>query len=303
MDPERESLSKTRKATIVASAVALCLVVIKISVGIGSGAMVLIASAVDSGLDFMVSMFNFLAVRTSEKPSDHKFNYGRGKVEGLASFVEGLVIAISSLVIVITAIYKIVHAKTLIQTTPAVVVMIISTLLTACLVIYLRKVAKKTGSLVIKADSLHYQMDLYTNLGILVALAIISQTGWHLVDPIISIGIAIYMIVTSWELVRDGMDMLLDHALPAEMTAQIEEMIPTVSDKINSFHELKTRHSASVNFVDVHLVFQRDISLMEAHRISDRVEQKITDLQDCTWVINCHMDPIDDSHKDKAKGP
>lgn len=303
MGYSREKLSDTGRATVIASAVALALVLIKVTVGISSGAMVLIASAVDSGLDFMVSVFNHFAVRKSEKPSDRQFNYGRGKFEGLAAFVEGLVIALSSLILIYTAILKIIHEDFDIQPTPALVVMVISTVLTAVLVIYLRRVAKRTGSLVVKADSLHYQMDLYTNLGILVALAVIYFQNWPLIDPVISILIAIYILYTSTELIREGAEMLLDKALPEEIIRKIEALIPNASSHIHSFHQLKTRRSASVNFVDVHLVFNQEISLMEAHRASDEVEKEIKALQDCQWVITCHLDPIDDSRRDIAQHP
>ncbi len=296
--PNPERLSATARATVVAAAVALSLVLVKLTVGIGSGAMVLIASAVDSGLDFLVSLFNHFAVRSAEKPSDHRFNYGFGKIEALASFVEGLVIALSSVVIVFSAVLKIQRGDQLSHPTIAIVVTVFSTLVTGALVIYLRRVAKRADSLVLRADALHYKMDLFTNLAILVALVIVAQTGWFLIDPLLSIGIAVYIFITSLKLIREGLDMLLDHSLPLDLLERIEQAIVSTSPSINSFHQLKTRRSAQTNFVEVHLVFNRQISLFEAHRISDEVEHRIESLEQTRWVINCHLDPLDDSRSD-----
>ncbi len=299
----REKLSANAQATVVATAVALGLVLLKLTVGIGSGAMVLIASAVDSGLDFLVSLFNHFAVRSAERPSDHRFNYGFGKIEALASFVEGLVIALSSAVIVFSAVLKIMRGDQLSHPNIAIIVTVLSTLITAGLVIYLRRVGQRTESLVLRADALHYQMDLYTNLAILAALVVIGQTGWYLIDPLLSVGIAVYIFVTSLKLIREGLDMLLDHSLPAELLERIEQAIAETSTSINSFHQLKTRRSAQTNFVEVHLVFNRQISLLEAHRISDEVERRIERLEESHWVINCHLDPIDDSRSDALSAP
>lgn len=296
---EQKTLSDNGRATVTAMVVALILVVIKVTVGILSGAMVLIASAVDSGLDFLVSAFNHFAVRNAERPSDSRFNYGRGKIEGLASFLEGLVIAISSGIIVFSAVLKILRGGTVSHPIAATAVMIVSVIFTAGLVIYLDRIAKKTGSLVIKADSAHYKMDLWVNCAILAALAVINQTGWEIIDPIFSIGIAIYIFYTSTGLMREGLEMLLDHALPAEVTASIEAILADPNNGITDYHALKTRSSSQINFVDVHLVFHRHISLLDAHHLSDAIEMRIQELQpEATWIINVHMDPVDDSDED-----
>lgn len=296
----KKPLSDNARATIVASIVALTLVIIKVTVGILSGAMVLIASAVDSGLDFLVSAFNHLAVRNAERPSDDRFNYGRGKIEGLASFLEGLVIAVSSGIIVFSAVLKIIRGGTLSHPIAATSVMVVSVIFTAALVAYMSRIAKRTGSLVLKADVLHYKMDLWVNCGILAALAVINQTGWEIIDPIFSIGIAIYIFYTSIGLMREGLEMLLDHALPKDITKGIMAILEDPNNGVSDYHALKTRSCSKNYFVDVHLVFHREISLLEAHHLSDKIEARIQKLQDVNWLINVHMDPVDDSKRDNT---
>ena len=295
---KKAKMTGAEKAPIVASIVALALIVIKLTVGLYSGAMVLIASAVDSGLDFLVSVFNFFAIRYSEKPSDEIYNYGRGKLKAIASVLEGGVIVVSAIFIALTAIHKIINQNEIQHTSAAMAVMVVSTLITGLLVMYLSRVARETGDLVVKADALHYKVDLWSNLGILLALFIIAKTNLFILDPIFSIGIAIYIVVEAVKLIREGVFMLMDRALDTELVEQIVAILEDKDNKVTSHHLLKTRQAAQTFFVDVHLVYHRHISLLEAHASSEKIEKRIRKLNKHQWVINCHLDPIDDLKRD-----
>ncbi len=289
----------SRRAPIVASAVALVLVAIKLSVGWYAGAMVVIASAVDSGLDFLISLFNWFAIHNARKPSDELFNYGRGKIKAVASLMEGLFIALSALFILLSAGYKLYQGIPVTHTVAAVWVMAISAVITGLLVIYLGQVARKTGDMVVKADALHYRVDVLTNLGVLLALFLIQITGAHWIDPIISMVIAIYILIAAKSLIKDGLLMLLDRALDDELTARIETILKTAETRVTGFHLFRSRQADNHYFVEYHLVFDAQITLEDAHRASDRIEKQIKALEpERSWVINCHMDPYDDRRKD-----
>ncbi len=290
-------MSSPRRATVVASSAALGLVLVKTTIGLASGSMALIASAVDSGLDFLVSLFNYLAIRTAEQPSDERFNYGRGKIKPIASVFEGLIIAVSSLFILGSAIYKLWLGSEVGHTTLAIAAMAIAAAATACLVLYLNRVVRLTGDMVVKADALHYKVDLWTNLGILTALFLIARTDWHWIDPAISIGIAAYIFREAYGLVREGVLMLMDRALDPELVARIQNVLES-HPRLGSYHLLKTRQADNVYFVDVHLVFHKDISLWAAHEVSEQIEDSVKLLKEGPWVINCHLDPVDDSQID-----
>lgn len=177
----------------------------------------------------------------------------------------------------------------------SIIVMLVSTFITLALVLFLLRVAKKSNSIVIKADALHYKTDLLTNIGILFSLAVISLTDWYLIDAITGIVIAIYIIYSASTLIKDGVLMLLDVALEPELVTQIENAINS-QEEIESFHYLKTRRSANDIFVNVHIVFNHEISLLKAHTISERVDVNIEKIDPSfTWNINIHLDPYDDS--------
>jgi len=284
-----------KKATLISSSTAALLVTIKMVVGIMSGSIAILASAIDSFLDLLVSIFNYFALHQSEKKADAKFNFGRGKLEAIAAVMEGTIISISGIFILYNAIDKLHHPKAIAYMDLSLIVMGISIVLTAALVLFLVNIAKKTNNLVIRADALHYQTDLYTNGAVLIALGIIHFTDFEMIDPILGIAIAIFMVYSAYPIVKEGILMLMDISLDEEEIEKIQEYLLLV-DNINSTHHLTTRRSGSDIFITVHVVFNISISLYDAHRISDKIEEGLQELFTNERVHSIiHMDPYDDS--------
>lgn len=284
-----------KKATIISSLTASILIIIKLAIGLVSGSVAVLASAIDSILDLIVSAFNYFAISKAEQPADEQFNYGRGKVEALAAVIEGTVITMSGIFIFYEAIKKAYNGDTVSHLTPSIIIMVISLILTLALVMFLNFVAKKTDNMVIKADALHYKTDIYSNGIILLSLIIIHFTNFYLIDSIMGVLISIYIIYSAYEIIKNGVYMLLDASLDKKIVENIENIIKE-EKSVNDFHFLKTRRSGNTNFVDVHLVFDPSISLLNAHRAADRVEDKIREInKEDEWIINTHLDPYDDS--------
>ncbi len=288
-------MSPEKKATIVSSSVAFILTLLKLTVGILSGSVAVLASAVDSVLDLFVSLFNYFAITNSEKPADAHFNYGRGKIEALASVIEGTIITLSGVFLFYTAIKKYLVGETSSYLEESLWVMVISLIITIGLVLYLNIVAKQTNNMVIKADALHYKTDVWTNIAVLLSLALVTFTNNEIFDVLIGGAISLYIIYSAYELIEDGVLVLLDRSIDDEITSKILEIFKT-EPSVNNYHFLKTREAGHNTFVDVHLVFDCLITLMEAHKISDRIEDKIIQLDNNrNWIINIHLDPYDDS--------
>ncbi|PHS57839.1 MAG: cation-efflux pump [Sulfurimonas sp.] len=284
-----------KKATLVSTSVAALLVFIKMTVGIFSGSIAVLASAIDSFLDLIVSLFNYFALSNSEKAPDDTFNYGRSKVEPLAAVIEGSVISFSALFILYEALLKIVHPRKMQYLSESVFVMLISLVITLFLVLFLNQVAKKTNNMVIRADALHYKTDLFSNAAVLIALGVIYYTGEQLVDSILGIAISIYMIYSAIPIIKEGILMLLDASLESIDIQNIKDIIET-ERSISNYHNLQTRNSGSNIFISLHAVFNVSITLYDAHLVSDRVEMNIKKLfKDKKVHVLVHMDPYDDS--------
>ncbi len=284
-----------KKATIVSTSVAAVLVVIKMTFGILSGSIAVLASAIDSLLDLLISAFNYFALHNAEKPADDKFNFGRSKLEPLAAVIEGTIISVSAMFILYQALSNIVHTTELKQMDESIIVMIISIILTGFLVLFLNYIAKKTDNMVIKADALHYKTDLYSNAAVLLALFLVNITGEEIIDSLLGIAIAVYMVVSAYPIIKDGVLMLLDAALDPEDVMKIRNLLEN-EKAITDYHYLQTRQSGSDIFVSVHAVFNTSISLYDAHLVSDKIELALENLFPENNVQSIiHMDPYDDS--------
>jgi ferrous-iron efflux pump FieF len=294
--------SPARTATLVTTGVSFGLVVLKSIVGLATGSVAVLASAVDSLLDFIVSLFNAFAVRGSEKPRDENHNYGHGKIEGLAALLEGLLILGSAGFVLWKAFDKLVHPVPLEQggLNLALLAMLVSMAASIALVWYLGRMSRRTRSLVLEADALHYRTDVWSNGAVLLGMITIRLTGWQPADALIAGAIGAYIAWAAVPLIRKGVDMLLDHALPDPLVAKILDIATTHSPLVNGVHELKTRRSGDINFVEFHLVFNERITLREAHRVGDEIEARIRDLEKSRWHVNIHLDPVDDSRRDRA---
>jgi len=293
-------MSAQKKATIVSTTVATILLFVKLVIGIAGGSVAVLASAIDSLLDMAVSIFNFFAIKKSEEDANSDYQYGKGKIQAIAAVIEGTVITISGIYIIYVAFEKLSEGGTTTLLTPSIVAMLISIIVTYFLVEYLLKVAKNTDNLVIKADALHYKTDLWSNAAVLLSLALVSLTGYDSIDAIFGLAIGIYIIYSAYEIIVEGIEMLLDKSLDAEIVDEIEKIISN-HNEITSYHWLKTRTDGTTNFVEFHMVLRPNMLLLEAHRIADEVEDKMMSLEKKKrWIITPHFDPYDDEDMNNA---
>ncbi|MDD2486979.1 MAG: cation diffusion facilitator family transporter [Candidatus Gracilibacteria bacterium] len=288
-------MSPEKKAVITASLTAIFLIILKTFAGLITGSMAILTSAIDSTLDFFVSLMNLFAIRKSEQPHDEDHNYGHGKIEGFGAIFEGLIIFISGLSVIYFSVEKILKNEILKKTDESIYVMVIAVVVTFFLVRYLSKIAKDTGSLVIKSDALHYKTDLYTNFGIILSLIMIKLFNLPMIDPVISILIAFYIMYGSIGVIKEGYNMLMDKSIEKEYVDFVKKIVLD-HPEIDSFHFLKTRKSGKNNFVEFHIVFKDiNISLKDAHDISDGIETDIIcEIPNSTVTI--HLDYFDDSN-------
>jgi len=293
-------MSSQRRATVVATSSAALLTLVKLIIGILSGSVAVIASAIDSILDMAISVFNYFAIKKAEEHPDEQFNYGKGKIQAIAGVIEGTIITLSGLYIIYEAVSKLIYHKETGYLGVSIGVMLFSMAVTWLLVRYLLRVAEATDNLVIKADALHYQTDLLSNGAVVAALAIVYLTGWDWIDALFGLGIGVYIIYSAYEIIREGVMILLDRSLPSETVARIGEIIGN-HPRVRGYHWLKTRTDGTHNFVEFHLVLTPEMTLEEAHKIAEELECKIAALEPGKgWVITPHFDPYDDEALNEA---
>jgi ferrous-iron efflux pump FieF len=278
-----------RRAAWASVSVSLFLVGIKAFAYFASHSVAMLASLADSALDLFTSSINLFAIRQALTPADAEHRFGHGKAEPLAGLAQGAFITASALFLVIQAVNRILVPEPIEHSIAALVVMCVAIACAIGLILYERKVVAATGSLAVEADQTHYFADLVTNIGVVLALLLSSFLGWTLADPLIAIAVAGVMLWSALGVGRQSFNQLMDRELPDEERARICRIAQS-HRAVKNVHDLKTRMAGLSTFIQLHLALDPDISLAEAHVISDAVERALLQAYPGADVI-IHQDP------------
>lgn len=270
--------------------VSLALCALKLAFGLLTGSMSILASAVDSLMDFLASTVNLISLRKAEKPPDWDHAYGHGKIESLAALFQSIFVGFSAFIVSIIMLRRILHSEVLTRPDVGMGVMLISILTTAFLVQRLREVERKAESLVLEAERLHYSADFATNFGVLAGLALVYLTGLSAWDFLVAFMVVIWVLRLSFKVFWNATDELMDRELPEPMKQQLAQTIQNFHPHIVGFHDLRTHKVGAKRFIDFHIEIRGDLSFKEAHEIT---EDLIEDLRRKIpgADITVHMDP------------
>lgn len=271
-------------ATIVAS----FLLIVKIAAWWLTGSVSVLASLVDSMLDIAASVVNLVVVRYSLQPADREHTFGHGKAESLAALAQAMFISGSACFLMLNGIERFFRPQELHSPELGVGVSILAIIATGGLVLFQKHVVRKTGSQAIAADSLHYQTDLYMNAAIMMALGL-SWVGIGQADAVFAMGIGVYILYSAFQMAKEATHVLLDRKLPDEEISEIRQICLSV-DKVLGLHDLRTRLSGPTRFIQLHLELDDTMPLIEAHGISDKVEDLLLERFPNADVL-VHHDP------------
>jgi ferrous-iron efflux pump FieF len=171
-------------------------------------------------------------------------------------------------------------------------VMVLSICLTAALVWWQRSVARRTGSKVVAADSLHYLSDMLPAAGGILALSVSALFGVAQVDSAVSLVAALVLLRGAWKIGGEAFAALMDRAAPAEVEARIASVVAGFPE-VAGFHDLKTRVSGTRTFVQLHIELDGALTLHQAHAIGARLRLAILDAVPGSEVL-IHKDPVGD---------
>ncbi len=286
-----EAARLLRLATIASVATAGVLIVVKLVAFLFTDSISILSTLIDSLLDAAASVVNFLAVRHALVPADREHRFGHGKAEPLAAVGQAIFITGSAVFLLIEAGQRFFSPRPLVNTEIGIGVMVFSIVATLCLVTLQRYVIRRTGSLAISADQLHYTGDILVNGAVIVALVLAAELGWRFVDPTFGIAIAAYILYNAWQIAAGALDMLMDRELPEEERARIRQVI-LAHDGVLGLHDLRTRASGPQIFVQCHIELDPGLSLLTAHDIADDVENELREAFPGAEVI-IHQDPYE----------
>ncbi|WP_430461912.1 cation diffusion facilitator family transporter [Thalassolituus sp. LLYu03] len=278
-----------KRAASASIATATLLLVAKVFAWSLSDSASVLSSLLDSLMDIAASVVNYFAVRYALMPADDDHPFGHSKAEGLAALIQSAFILGSASVLLLHVVDRLLHPTALRALEESIGVMLFSALATTALVVYQRWVYRQTHSLAIKADSAHYYGDILTSLAVVVAL-LASYFGYYWLDPVVALGIAAVLLHSVYGIVTDALQVLMDKALPEDDEKALQTLILGCAG-VRGVHNLKTRQSGAIQFIQMHLELDGQQSLKAAHGIGDAVESAILARYPRAEII-IHHDPV-----------
>jgi ferrous-iron efflux pump FieF len=289
--PDRleERATLTTRAALASVASALFLLVLKSYAAMATGSVAMLGSLADTGLDVIASLITLSGVRIAAMPADHDHRFGHGKAESLAALVQVGIIGISAIGIGWRAVDRLVHGATTANAEYGIAVSAIALVATLGLILFQRSVVRRTGSVAIRTDSVHYSSDLLLNLSVIAALALDQFAHVSGADPIFGILIALWLFYGAWRASAHAVDQLMDKEWP-EAQRQAFIAVAARHPAGKGIHDLRTRTSGANEFAQFHIWLDPAMSVVEAHDVVDEIETEL--LREFPGVeVIIHVDP------------
>ncbi len=285
---ERSYANLVMWASKAAVCVASILVISKLYAWWLSGSSAMLASTTDSLLDVFASLCSFIMIRFSLTPADEEHRFGHGKAENLAALMQSSFILGSALLLIFHGVNRAIAPQPIEHSSFAIGISVLAIALTFALVCLQKYVISKTKSVAISADSMHYQSDLLLNAGVILAL-VLHQYNWPQADGVFTVLVGLFLLSGALKIIYHSVQDLMDRELSAQDLQSIRAVIRSHPEAIG-FHELRTRQSGKMRFIQFHLELDDNLSLLQAHRISDEVERQLLAIFNDTEVF-IHQDP------------
>ena len=268
------------------------LILLKVAAGILSGSISIISEAIHSGIDLLAAVIAFVSLRIAGKPADWEHPFGHGKIENVSGTIEAALIFVVAAFIGYEAVGRIIEGEELEYLSLGIAVMAVSVVVNVIVSRHLLRVARETDSLALEADARHLTADVYTSLGVLVALVVVQITGLDILDPVIALMVVLFILKTAYDVLKRSFGGLVDVRLPSGEEELIASCIMEHYGELLGFHELRTRKAGRERHIDLHLVVAKTASVEEAHRLCDHLEIDIT----CKLphsVVTIHIEPCE----------
>lgn len=272
--------------------IALIILLLKLSAVIATNSSSVLASFTDASLDLLVSVLNFAVLRYALRPADDNHGFGHGKAEAVMALLQAAFLTGAALLLLTQSFSRLHQAQTVQHLEFGMGITLVCAALTLVLVLAQRWIIRRTGSLAVKADLLHYRSDLLMNLLVLAALFLASQ-NYLWVDNLVSVLICGYLLYSAYELAKEALQHLLDEQLPADQLLRIEQCLLSQAEVL-AVEQLKTRQAGPDIFIQLRLVLRDDLSLLAAHAIVDHAEQTLMNFYSKAEVI-IHAEPYSES--------
>jgi cation diffusion facilitator family transporter len=285
---------RIRRGAILAISTNSLLVIGKLAVALSTGAVSILSEAAHSGVDLLVAILAYAAIRYAQRPADRTHPYGHGKVEALTSLGEGVLIFAVAGLIVWQAIGALLGTTDVAHVDLGIAVMLVAAGVNIGMSRYLLRVGRVAGSPALEATGTELGTDVITACGVSVGLIVVRVMGWHVIDPLIGLAVAAVIVVAGTRVLVGAVRGLMDYKLPEEDEGVIRGVLDEHAGDFIEYHDLRARHVGSTHEVDLHLVVPSDMSVADAHDLTTHLEDEIADALPQTEVV-IHVEPEEEA--------
>lgn len=283
-------LKMRRRAAILAFVSALGLTIIKFTAALLSHSVSMLSEAMHSLLDLISATVAFFAVQEAAKPADAGHPFGHGKIETLSSLFESLFLMGAAVFIFSESIGHLRNPKAIENENLALVVMLISIVVSYLVYLHNRYAGKVTESAAIAVNATHFLSDMLTSVTVVIALVLIRFTEWMYWDGIFGIGIGCYLFYAVYQQTRDAILELVDVQLPRHEIERVRKAILPFQPRFVEVHDLRTRKGGTVRYIDFHLLVCAWMSVNESHELCDEMEAAI-EREFPSAMVSIHVEP------------
>lgn len=288
-EERRRVIPLAMRAALASVCMAVSLLVIKGYAAWHTGSVAMLGSVADTALDLLASLVTLYGVKLAAEPADHDHRFGHGKAEALAALFQVVLITASAIGIAWRAIERFSAPQANEDAGLGITVSLVAIAATFALLAYQRSVIRRTGSVAILADNVHYQSDVLLNVAVIAALVLDQYLGISGADPVFGIAIALWLAWGAFQASSQAIDMLMDKEWPDDQRAAFIE-VAARQPGLLGIHDFRTRRAGSHDFAQFHMEVGRDLTVAEAHRIVENVERRLREAFPRVEVL-IHLDP------------
>ena len=288
-EERRRVVPLAMRAALASVAMACALLIVKGYAAWHTGSVAMLGSLADTGLDLLASLVTLYGVKLAAEPADHDHRFGHGKAEALAALFQVVLITASAIGIAWRAVQRLGDPQVNEDAGLGIGVSVLAIVATFGLLAYQRAVIRKTGSVAILADNVHYQSDVLLNCAVIAALVLDQYLGVAGADPVFGIAIALWLAWGAFQASSQAIDMLMDKEWPDDQRAAFIE-VAARQPGIRGIHDFRTRRSGTHDFAQVHMEVDRNLTVGQAHDIVERVEHALRDVFPRVETL-IHLDP------------
>jgi cation diffusion facilitator family transporter len=258
-----------------------------------TGSLGLLSDALESFVNLGAALIAVVSLKVAAREPDENHHYGYTKAEYFSAAVEGALIVLAALAIVAVAVPRLIEPRPIARVDIGIVISLVAAAVNLGTALVLLRAGKRHGAIALEADGYHLLTDVWTSIGVVVGVVATVITGWLALDPLIAIAVAAHIAWTGANVLRRSLLALMDRALPEPEMERIREILEPYRVRGLDYHALRTRRAGRLRLVDMHLLVPGAMTVSEAHRVADEIEDKIRAALPGSAVLT-HLEPIED---------